>query len=238
MRMFDGVPAARGAKTSRTGNPIGVTTRNVGFDQIMQSLRRAVAILREAEVPFVLGGSIAAWARGGPETTNDIDLLLRHEDAERALKALAGAGMRPDRPPEEWLLKAWDDEVMIDLIFGLSEGRPVDDTVFERAEELEVVAMRMPVMDLDDVIVTKLGALDDHYLEYEPLVQIARALREKIDWLDVRTRTAGNPYAAAYFTLLEGLGVIEAEGAVESQVGVESPPAATHAFHPEPEPYR
>jgi len=215
-----------------------VTARNVGFDQIMQSLKRAAAILRNADVPFVLGGSIAAWARGGPETTNDIDLMLRRDDAERALEALAGAGMRPDRPPEEWLLKAWDDEVMIDLIFVLSQGSEVDGELFERAEELEVLAMRMLVMDLDDIIVTKLQALDDHYIEYEPLVQIARALREKIDWLEIRARTEGNPFAAAYFVLLEGLGIIPTGEVVESQVGVEHEHAATHAFHPQPEPYR
>ncbi|HEX6390232.1 MAG TPA: nucleotidyltransferase [Solirubrobacteraceae bacterium] len=215
-----------------------MTARNVGFDHIMQSLKRAAAILRDAEVPFVLGGSIAAWARGGPETTNDIDLMLRHDDAERALKALTEAGMRPDRPPEEWLLKAWDDDVMIDLIFSLSQGQPVDDGVFERAEELEVLAMRMLVMDLDEIIITKLRALDDHYIEFVPLVQIARALREKIDWLQVRAQTEGNPFAAAYFVLLEGLGIIERDEPASSAIGVESPQAATHAFHPEPEPYR
>src|SRR5215471_15195477 len=73
---------------------------------------RAAAALREAEVPFMLGGGLAAWARGGPRTDNDVDLFIREQDAERALAALAAVGMRPERPPEEWLLKANEGDVV------------------------------------------------------------------------------------------------------------------------------
>ena len=49
------------------------------------------AALREAGVPFLLGGSLASWARGGPETRHDLDLMIKPEDAERALEALGDA---------------------------------------------------------------------------------------------------------------------------------------------------
>ena len=55
----------------------------------MEALRAAVPALREAEIPFMLGGSMAVWAYGGPEPSNDLDLMLRAQDAERALQALA-----------------------------------------------------------------------------------------------------------------------------------------------------
>src|SRR5438067_12896184 len=87
------------------------------FDSISATLKVAVAPVRDAGVPFVLGGSLAAWARGGPEPQNDLDLMVKPADAEAALAALQQAGMRPERPPEEWLFKAWHGEVMIDLIF-------------------------------------------------------------------------------------------------------------------------
>ena len=38
---------------------------------------------------------------------------------------------------------------------------------------------------------------------------IARALREQIDWRQLRARTSGSPYAKAFFTLVEELGVAE-----------------------------
>ena len=74
------------------------------------------------------------------------------EHAERAQQALALAGMRTESPPEGWLLKAYDDEVLVDLIFN-PQGGPIDDGILERAEELEVYAMRMKVAALEDVLV-------------------------------------------------------------------------------------
>jgi hypothetical protein len=64
-------------------------------------------------------------------------------------------------------------------------------------------------MALEDILVTKLLALDEQALDYQGLVQMARAVREQVDWDEVRARTAESPYAAAFFTLVEGLGVVE-----------------------------
>ena len=182
---------------------------NEDFDAIVAALKKAAAALREAEIPFVLGGGLACWVRGGPESDHDLDLMLKREDADRALEVLAEQGMRPERPEEGWLYKAWDeDDVLIDLIFE-PIGMPVTDALIERSEVLEVAAVPMRVMTLEDVLVTKLLALDEHQLDYDPLVQIARPLREQIDWEAVRERTAGSPYAAAFFTLCEELGIVE-----------------------------
>jgi hypothetical protein len=71
--------------------------------------------------------------------------------------------------------------------------------------------MEMRVMALEDVLVTKLMALSEHSLRYESLLPIARALRERVDWEDVRGRTADSPFARAFFVMLEGLGVLESE---------------------------
>jgi hypothetical protein len=180
---------------------------NLPFDHIKESLKRAAGALRDAEVPFLLGGGLAVWARGGPATGHDLDLMVKPEDADRALDALEAAGMRPERPPEGWLYKAWDGDVLVDLIFR-PVGEPVDDSYFERAERLEVNAVSMPVMSLEDVMVTKLKALDEHELDYERPLEFARALRERIDWDDVRARTNGSPYAKAFFTMVEELGIV------------------------------
>ena len=165
-------------------------------------------LLRDAEVPFLLGGGLAVWARGGPETAHDIDLMLRQPDAERGLRVLAAAGLRTETPPEGWLYKAFDGEVMVDLIFGPS-GQAIEDSVFARAEELNVNAVPMQVIALEDVFVTKLTALREHELDYESVVQMARPVREQVDWEEVRSRTNGSPYAAAFFTLGEQLGIVE-----------------------------
>jgi hypothetical protein len=179
------------------------------FDELLETLKKVAGLLRDAEVPFLLGGGLAVWARGGPETVHDIDLMLQPSDADRALNVLAKAGLPTEQPPEGWLYKAYDGEVMIDLIFGPS-GQPIEDAAFGRAEELNVNAVPMRVMALEDIFVTKLTAMREHELDYESLVQMARPVREQVNWDEVRRRTDGSPYAAAFFTLGEELGILEA----------------------------
>jgi len=176
------------------------------FDQILDTLKKSTCALREAGIPFALAGGIASWARGGPPREHDIDYFVKPEDAERALAALAEAGMRPEKPPEGWLYKAFDGDVMVDLIFEPASG-PVTDEELERADEMEVQATRMRVLAPTDVLATKLLALKEHEVDYDSVLEISRALREQVDWDALRQRTAHSAYAKAFFTLVDELGV-------------------------------
>src|SRR3954462_15239832 len=118
------------------------------FEEIESSLKKAAAALREAGVEYALAGSVACWARGAPQSRNNLDFLVRPQDAEAALEALVGVGMRAERPPEGWLLKAWDraedgSETLVDLIFGPRGITSVDD-VLRRAETVSVAALDLP----------------------------------------------------------------------------------------------
>jgi predicted nucleotidyltransferase len=176
-------------------------------EELTESLKRSVAALQEQGVPYLLGGGLGCWARGGPPSSNDIDLMVKPEDAERAQEALAEAGMRPEDPPEQWLRKAWDGEILVDLIYEPS-GMRIDDEVIARGEEMSVEAMQVRVMDLDDILVTKLMALDEHSADYRDLILITRSLREQIDWAQLRERTAASPFAAAFYTPAAGRGIV------------------------------
>src|SRR5688572_10943509 len=191
---------------------------------IEASMKRAVAALREAGIPFLLGGSLAVWARGGPETRHDLDFVIKPEDADRALAVLADAGMKTEKPPEEWLHKAWDGDVLIDLIFG-PRGLDVTDDVIERGDMLHVIGITIPVMAIEDVVATKLMALHEHELDYTSVLRIARSVREQIDWPSLRTRTRSSPYALAFFVMCEELGIVpsDAQGLRGAEVRVLTP---------------
>jgi predicted nucleotidyltransferase len=183
-----------------------VASEDDQLNGMVPTLKRSAAALRDNGIPFLVAGGVASWVRGGAPTDHDLDFLIRPEDAEKALAVLTELGLRPERPPEEWLFKAYDGDVMVDLIFRPA-GLEITDEVIERGEELEVEAMTMRVMRPEDLLVTKLHAMTEHSINYRSCLEIARALREQIDWDDVRTRTAGSAYAAAFFTLVEELGV-------------------------------
>ena len=179
------------------------------FEQLLDTMKKAAGALDQAGIPFLLGGGLACWARGAPKTEHDVDFLVRPDDASRAQRALVEAGLRPEDPPEGWLLKAFDGDVLVDLIFD-PQGGTIDDGNFARAEELEVHATRMNVAALEDVLVQKLLALSEQEPDFSSVLELARALREQVDWDDVRERTKGSPFAAAYFTLLDELEIVPA----------------------------
>lgn len=188
--------------------------RHEGFNDIEQTMKKAAQAMREADVPFLLAGSLAIWARGGPETTHDLDFVVKPEDAERALQALMDAGMRAERPPEEWLYKAWDGEVLVDLIFA-PMGLEITDEVIEHGDDIHVMAITLRVMALEDVLTSKLLAMNEHYCDYQGVLEMARSLREQVDWEEVRGRTKEWPFARGFFAIVEGLGLVPAAGAVE-----------------------
>jgi hypothetical protein len=188
------------------------------FDAFEASLKKSVAAFREAQVPTLLGGSLAIWARGGPETKHDLDFMVKPDDADRALQALVDVGMKPEKPPEAWLYKAWDGDVLVDIIFQ-PRGLEMTDEVFERGETREVMAISVNLMALEDVFATKLLALDEHNCDYSALLLRARSLREQIDWDHLRERTEDWPFARAFFVLAEGLGIVQPQ---EATVSVEA----------------
>jgi hypothetical protein len=179
------------------------------FEEMVDAMKDAVAVLQERDLPFVLGGGLAAWARGGPRSEHDVDLLIREHDAESALDAFEEAGMRTERPPEGWLVKAWHPNgTLIDLIYSPAGG-PITDETIERAPVIEVMALRLRVSSLEDLMTTKLLALNEQEPDFGSLLELARSLREQVNWDDVRARTEASPFARAFFTLVEGLGVVE-----------------------------
>jgi hypothetical protein len=145
---------------------------NDAFLELVEAMKRSAAVLRDAKVPFLLGGGLASWARGGPPTDHDVDFLVRERDIGRAEEALAAAGLRLERPPEGWLVKAWDGDVLVDLIFHPAGG-PVTDEHFEHATILEVAAQPLPVASIEDVLAAKLLALTEQEPDYGPVLETA-----------------------------------------------------------------
>jgi hypothetical protein len=96
---------------------------------------------------------------------------------------------------------------MIDLIFAPNHQPEAVDEILDRADELEVYAIRIKVMSVTDVLASKLLALKEHEVDYDDVLEIARALREQVDWELLRGHTSGSPYALAFFTLADELGL-------------------------------
>ena len=182
----------------------------VDRETVRDLLKRTAVALKQAGVPFALCGGYAAWVRGAPEPDHDADFLVPAGDAERAAAALADAGLPVVQPAEDWLVKVVTENAFIDVLWRTC-GAPVTNDLIDRAEDMPVLSVLMPVLEATDIVVTKLMALDEHYCDYGRLLPVARAMREQVDWSDVRSRVDSNDFAAVFLVLVERLGIIEPE---------------------------
>ncbi|GGO65408.1 nucleotidyltransferase [Nonomuraea cavernae] len=177
-------------------------------DAILDTLKRASSGLKDAGVKFALAGGCAAYARGAAPSLHDVDFVLTEHDVPAALDALRGLGFQTAKPPEDWLVKAFDEGRLVDLIFRVSD-RPITDELLDRAEPMKASAVIVPVLEATDLVISWLLPLSEHACDYGGLLPQVRALREQVDWTRVATVTADSPYAATFLTLLERLGVLD-----------------------------
>jgi hypothetical protein len=84
------------------------------------------------------------------------------------------------------------------------------DIAEERPRASRSSPVEMPVMPLEDVLVTKLLAITETQLDFRSVLALARAVREQVDWDVVRERTESSPFARSFFTLVEELEIVPA----------------------------
>jgi hypothetical protein len=182
------------------------------------TLKRVASVLKQAEIPFALGGSFAVYAHGGHSSDHDVDFLIREQDKERALEELSAVGFETEQPPEDWLVKVFDDGRMVDLIYRPVES-PVTDATLADTVMRPVEAINMPVLSATQLMVHKLLSYTQHYCDFATGLPVARSLREQIDWERVRRETAQSPYAEAFLVLLDRLDVVPLPGDAQITVG-------------------
>ncbi|MER5425749.1 nucleotidyltransferase family protein [Streptosporangium roseum] len=176
-------------------------------DAILETLKRASSGLKDADVRFALAGGCAAYARGAAPSLHDVDFVLPQEDVPTALEALRELGFETAKPPEDWLVKAYDEGRLVDLIFSICD-HPVTPALLERAEPMKASAVILPVLEATDLVISWLLPLSEHSCDYGSLLPQVRALREQVDWDRVAAVAQDSPYAFTFLTLLERLGVI------------------------------
>jgi hypothetical protein len=180
------------------------------------ALKYSASALKADGIPFSLGGGYALWVHGGPEPSHDVDLVVAETDVEMAANSMAAAGLRIERPPEDWLFKAYLDEdlseameerALVDVLHRLA-GIPVTKALLETSEEYEVLGIRIPVLPPTPIMIAKLQSFSEHYCEFEQPLLVVRAVREQLDWAEIRKATQDHPFAEAFLFLLERLGIL------------------------------
>jgi len=182
------------------------------------ALKVSVSALKADGIPFALGGGYALWVHGGPEPSHDVDLVVAETDVDMAANSMGAAGLRVERPPEDWLFKAYLDDdsaeameepALVDVLHRLA-GIPVTKELLDTSSEYEVLGVRIPVLPPTPIMIAKLQSLSEHYCDFAALLLVVRAVREQLDWAEIRKATQDNPFAEAFLLLIERLGILTA----------------------------
>jgi hypothetical protein len=180
------------------------------------ALKHSASALKAGGIPFALGGGYALWVHGGPEPSHDVDLVVAETDVGMAADSITAAGLRIERPPEDWLFKAYledgssdvdEEPALVDVLHRLA-GIPVTKELLETSQETEVLGIRIPVLPPTPIMTAKLLSFSEHYCDFERPLLAVRAVREQLDWVEIREATQGHPFAEAFLFLLERLGIL------------------------------
>src|SRR3954469_22560023 len=195
-----------------------VETESEDLEGLREGLKVVGVALKESGLPFALTGGYAAWVYGSPEPVHDVDFLVRAEDAAAAADELRRRGLEVEEPPEDWLFKVRVNDEVIDVLHR-SLGPTTVDEMLAAAQEASVLSVDLPVLSATHLTTEKLLALDEHYCDLGAILPTLRALREQVDWPEVRRRTRGRPFAETVLFLLERLLIIKPADAVQSGSG-------------------
>jgi hypothetical protein len=59
-------------------------------------------------------------------------------------------------------------------------------------------------------MIAKLRSFSEHYCDFEQPLLAVRAVREQLDWAEIREAVQNEPFAEAFLFLVERLGIIAA----------------------------
>ncbi|MEJ5989796.1 nucleotidyltransferase [Ramlibacter sp. PS3R-8] len=146
--------------------------------------RRALRVLVDAGVPFLVGGAFAhACFTGIRRSTKDLDLFIRRGDLDRVQALMAEEGWRPELTYPHWLAKVYAGEDFIDLIFNSGNGlTPVDDRWFVDNAEADILGVPVRIANLEDGMLSKAFIMERERYDGADIAHLLQANAERIDW--------------------------------------------------------
>lgn len=154
-------------------------------------LRTVVEILDDADVPYMVTGSLAAAFYGVARATQDIDVVIEVEgdEIERVVQGLLDAGFYVDRDTAlearrtHGQFNAIDSEAgwKADLI--VRKERPYSRTEFERRQRVSFLGVEAAVASLEDLLIAKLewSRLGDSALQRRDVRQLLERVETQLD---------------------------------------------------------
>ncbi len=145
---------------------------------------RSMAVLRDADVPFLIGGAyVMEMCANVSRRTKDFDLYVRPYHVDAALGALAHAGFNTEVTSPHWLAKARHGRDYVDLIFRAGNGLcEVDDSWFARAHDDELLGLPVKLCAPEEMIFMKAYIMERERFDGADIAHLLVSCGDKLDW--------------------------------------------------------
>jgi hypothetical protein len=170
-----------------TYRAVGGATR----DYYLEVLHDTIRILDDAGADHLVIGGLAT--RGFLDMplspAEDVDVLIRPEDADGLLDRFSAERYATHRLDEKWIYKAAKPDVTVDLIFRAGEVIRLDEVHLARSTTIEMDGVTLPVPAPEDLIVMKaVFDADDRQGRWYGAISLLHHLA--IDWIYLAERGA------------------------------------------------
>ena len=146
--------------------------------------RRALQLLVDAGVPFLVGGAFAhACFTGIRRETKDLDLFIRRDDYARVAALMQAQGWRTEMSYPHWLAKVYAGADFIDLIFNSGNGvTPVDERWFHDNAQADVLGVPVRVANMEDGLLSKAFIMERERYDGADIAHLLQSNAERLDW--------------------------------------------------------
>jgi hypothetical protein len=146
--------------------------------------RRAMSSLRDASLPFLVGGAFALERHAGiARHTKDLDIFVRPSDRDRVLSVLAAAGCHTEMTFSHWLGKAFQGDAFVDVIWSSGNGiARVDDDWFTHAATSRVLGVPVRLCPPEEMIWSKAFVMERERYDGHDVAHLIRSCADRIAW--------------------------------------------------------
>jgi hypothetical protein len=166
--------------------------------------REALEALAGAGIPFLIGGSHAFQHHTGiARNTKDLDVFLRQQHLEPALRSLAAFGCHTEITFPHWLGKAYRGEDLVDVIFASGNGvAVVDELWFQHASRGDTLGLEVSFCPAEEMIWSKAFIMERERFDGADVLHLIQARAAGLDWERLLRRFDGHwPVLLAHLVL-------------------------------------
>ena len=135
-------------------------------ERLLAVLDDAVAALQDAEITFLLMGSLATSVLGRGRGVTDVDLFVRDRDVGATLAALEMSGFETMVVSPNWLAEGFKNGVLVDVISRSTHEITLTNEIVERSVQVDVHGRLLPCVSPEDLIVMKAVATTEDTARY------------------------------------------------------------------------